>query len=84
MQPAKVIATAHATIKHESFEGQRLVIAQPFGTDDANDGPPLLVIDSFGARIGDKVILTSDGSYARTVTSHKATPARWSVAGIVD
>lgn len=84
MQPARVLGSAHATIKHESFVGQRLVIIQPLGVDDAVDGPPLIAVCGLGSRIGDRVIVTSDGTYAREVTHHKNTPARWSVVGIVD
>ena len=84
MQTARVIGPTHATVKHDSFEGRRLLIVQPLGVDDSADGPPLVVIDSQGSRKGDKVIVTSDGSYARVVTNHTATPARWTVMGIVD
>ncbi len=84
MQPATVIGTTRATTKHESFEGQRLVIVQPLLIDDGPDGPPLIALDGFGARKGDRVILTSDSDFARELTEHKSTPARWSVAGIVD
>ena len=84
MQPALVLGPTHATVKHESFEGRRLLIVQPLGVDDSADGPPLIVIDGHGARKGDRVIVTSDGTYARTATQHKATPARWTVMGIID
>ncbi|MGB7342607.1 MAG: EutN/CcmL family microcompartment protein [Pirellulaceae bacterium] len=84
MQPALVLGTTRATVKHESLGGQRLVIVQPVGVRDAADGPPLIVIDHQGCRKGDKVMLTSDGTYAREVTGHSETPARWSVMGIID
>lgn len=84
MQPATVIGTTRATTKHASFAGQRLVIVQPLLINDGPDGPPLIALDRFGARNGDRVVLTSDSDYAREMTQHKSTPARWSVAGIVD
>jgi len=84
MQTALVLGSTRATVKHESFEGQRLVIIQPLMQDRSPDGPPLLAVDAFGSRRGDRVMITSDGTYARDVTTHKNTPARWSVAGIVD
>jgi len=84
MQKATVLGTTRATIKHESLEGHRLVIVQPLLLGDGPDGPPLIALDHFGARQGDCVILTSDGLYAREITKHRSTPARWSVAGIVD
>ena len=84
MQPALVLGSTRATVKHESFHGQRLVILQPLLVNDTADGPPLLAVDSCGCRRGDRVMITSDGSYARVVTEHQNTPARWSVLGIVD
>ncbi|QDT13161.1 EutN/CcmL family microcompartment protein [Planctomycetes bacterium K23_9] len=84
MQPAIVLGSTRATVKHDSLDGQRLVIVQPTGVDDAADGPPLIAIDAQGCRKGDRVMLTSDGTYARDVTGHSETPARWSVMGIMD
>ncbi len=84
MQPAKVIGSARATVKHKSFDGQRFVVVQPYGVNDAADGPPLVALDILGCRRGDRVMLTSDGSYAREITKHDNTPARWSVVGLID
>jgi ethanolamine utilization protein EutN len=84
MQTALILGSTRATIKHESFQGQRLVLLQPLMLDKTSDGPPLIAIDAFGSRRGDHVIITSDGMYARSVTNHKNTPARWSVMGILD
>lgn len=84
MQPAHVLGSTRGTVKHESLEGQRLVIVQPLLANDSPDGPPLITIDSCGCRRGDRVMITSDGSFARVVTGHASTPARWSVMGIVD
>ena len=85
MQIALVHGSARATAKHESLDGQRLVVVQPLMRDErSSDGPPLLAIDDLGARKGDRVVLTSDGLHARKLTGTDKTPARWSVAGIVD
>ncbi len=84
MQPALVIGSTRATVKHDSLDGQRLLIVQPLGVNDTVDGPPLVVIDAQGSRKGDTVMLTSDGTYARDLTGHNETPARWSVMGIID
>ena len=84
VQPAIVLGSTHATVKHKSFVGQRLVVLQPVGVDDKADGPPLVAIDALGSRRGDRVMMTSDGTYAREVTGFDNTPARWTVIGIVD
>ena len=84
MQPATVLGSTHATVKHESLDGQRLVVLQPLGVTGQADGPPLIALDALGSRRGDRVIITSDGSYAREACGHETTPARWTVVGIVD
>lgn len=84
MQPARVLGSTRATVKHKSFYGQRLVVLQPLSSDDSADGPPLVAVDAVGSRRGDRVMITSDGSYARQITGNENTPARWSVIGIVD
>ncbi len=71
MQPALVLGSTRATVKHESLEGQRLVVLQPLLMDDSPDGPPLIAIDAFGCRCGDRVMVTSDGTYAREVTKKR-------------
>ena len=71
MQPAIVLGSTHATVKHVSFNGQRFVIVQPVGVHDEADGPPLIAVDAMGCRRGDRVILTSDAVYAREVTGHQ-------------
>lgn len=84
MQSAIVLGSARATVKDISLEGRRLVIVQPTMVNDAADGPPLIAVDCLGCRKGDRVMLTSDGTYAREITKNENTPARWSVAGILD
>mgnify|MGYP000574732530 FL=1 len=84
MQTARILGSTRATIKHESLVGQRMAIVQPLMLDETPDGPPLIAIDAFGARRGDRVMLTSDGLHARDVTNHENTPVRWSVMGILD
>ena len=84
MQPATVLGSTRATVKHESLIGNRLVVVQPLGAAGKHDGPPLIAIDTIGSRSGDQVIISSDGSYAREACHHENTPARWTVLGIVD
>ncbi|OUT62342.1 MAG: ethanolamine utilization protein EutN [Rhodopirellula sp. TMED11] len=84
MQPAKIIGSTHATVKHESLTGVRMVIVQPVGVGEKADGPPLIALDLLGSRTGDLVMMTSDGSYAREATNHDHTPARWTVIGLID
>jgi ethanolamine utilization protein EutN len=84
MQPARVLGSARATIKHQSLNGQKLIIINLLTVDGSPDGPPLIALDHLGSRPGDCVMVTSDGKYARELTGQATNPARWTVMGIVD
>ncbi len=84
MQSAKVLGTTTATTKHQSLEGCCLIVAQPLLKDGKADGPPLIVIDTFGSRPGDTVMITSDSLQVRSLVNDPNTPARWSVLGLLD
>ncbi len=78
------LATIHgyvtSTMKHKSLEGWRLLIAIPESPDLA----PQIVLDPLGAGIGQKVLISSDGSEARKIVKDERSPARWTVMGIID
>jgi ethanolamine utilization protein EutN len=81
----QVIGTAVSTLKHASMDRQKLLIVQPMLADGRQpDGDPLIAVDAVGAGVGQQVILTSDGRFARDWLQAKATPARWAVIGIQD
>lgn len=83
MQLGLVLGTATATVKHPSFEGERLLVVQMLGADGRDDGEPVLAFDRLGARRGDEVILTSDGAILQEQLG-RLTPGRWSVMGLPD
>lgn len=45
MQIGKVVGTATSTIKHPSFEGERLVVVQLETSVGGDDGEPVLAFD---------------------------------------
>lgn len=80
MRIATIRGYATSTIKHRSLEGWRLLIAEP----DSPDLAPQIVIDNLGAGIGQKVLISSDGSEARKMVGNELSPARWAVLGLID
>ena len=80
MRLATIQGHVTSTVKHKSLEGWRLLIAIPESPDLA----PQIVLDSLGAGIGQKVMISSDGSEARRMVGDQRSPARWSVMGIID
>ena len=80
MRLATIHGYATSTIKHRSLEGWRLLIAVPESPDLA----PQIVLDALGAGIGQRVLISSDGSEARKIVKDDRSPARWTVMGIID
>lgn len=80
-----VVGSATSTVKHASMQGCTLLVVQPLQADGQSpDGDPVLAVDSVGAGIGERVMLTSDGRFARERLQADATPVRWTVIGIED
>ncbi len=80
MRTAVIQGHVTATVKHPSFHGTRLLIAVP----ESDDVAPQVVLDSLGAAIGQRVIISSDGAEARKMVADELSPARWNVTGIID
>lgn len=83
MQVGLVLGTVTSTIKHPSFERERLLVVQLEGADGGNDGDPVLVFDRLGAGRGERVIVTNDGKALQEMIG-RDTPGRWSVMGLPD
>ena len=67
------------------MDGCKLLIVQPTMADKTTpDGYPLVAIDTIGAGVGERVMITSDGAGTRKMLNADATPVRWSVIGIED
>lgn len=85
MQVALVVGHAHSTVKHKSLYSHKLLVTQPLMADGRSpDGAPTLAVDSFGAGVGERVMLTSDGKAIREIFGVEDSPIRWAVIGIVD
>lgn len=84
MQPAKVIGSITATVKHSSMQGAKMLLVQPQLVQGQADGDPLIAVDGVGAGMGETVLITSDGRHSRKILQTDATPVRWTIIGIVD
>jgi ethanolamine utilization protein EutN len=84
MQLGVVVGQGTSTIKHASLVGWKLLLVQSLTIDGKPDGEPILAIDSLGAGMGQRVILSNDGLGARNLIGQKNSPARWLVLGLCD
>jgi ethanolamine utilization protein EutN len=83
MQLGRVVGTATATVKHPTFQGERLLVVQLETPERRPDGEPLLVFDRLGAGRGDLVLVSNDGRALQEILG-PTTPGRWSVIGLPD
>ena len=84
MMLARVEGSLTATRKHPSLNGWRLLICQPIGAAGAPEGTPVVALDSLGAGLHQRVVVSTDGSAARLAVKDPKSPARLMVIGIVD
>jgi ethanolamine utilization protein EutN len=83
MQLGRVVGTVTATIKHPTFDKERMLVVQLLTPMGRPDGEPILAFDRLGAGRGDTVLVTNDGR-ALQETLGATTPGRWSVIGLPD
>jgi ethanolamine utilization protein EutN len=83
MQLAKVIGQVVATRKDPSFEGVKLLVVQPVGSDGSDAGRPIVAVDSVGAGIGEQVFFVR-GKEASFPFYPIEVPADAGIVGIVD
>jgi ethanolamine utilization protein EutN len=83
MQLGLVIGTATSTVKHPTFQGERLLVVQLETPSGRPDGEPILAFDRLGAGRGDRVLVTNDGRALQELLG-VTTPGRWSVMGLPD
>lgn len=85
MQVGTVVGTATATVKHPSMQGWKLLVVQFHGVDGRTpDGEPVIAVDSLGAGVGQRMVLSSDGKGTRALLQSDTTPVRWNVMGMED
>jgi ethanolamine utilization protein EutN len=83
MQLGRVVGTVTSTVKHSTFQGERMLVVQLEDAVGKSDGEPVLAFDRLGAGRGDVVLVTNDG-LALQEQLGRTTPGRWSVMGLPD
>lgn len=83
MQLGRVVGTVTATIKHPTFEKERMLVVQLESQAGQPDGEPVIAFDRLGAGRGDTVLVTNDGRELQEKIG-VTTPGRWSVIGLPD
>lgn len=84
MYIGQVAGTVVATIKHEAFNGHKLLLVERLGLDGQPTTDYDICVDTVQAGVGDRVLVLDEGNGARQVLGQKVAPVRAVVVGIVD
>ncbi|MCK4608988.1 MAG: EutN/CcmL family microcompartment protein [Gammaproteobacteria bacterium] len=81
---ARVKGNVVATVKHDCYKGQRLLIVQPVNDKGDDIGASFLACDTVQAGPGDVVLVQREGNTARQLLGTKKDPFHSVIVGIVD
>ena len=87
MKLAKVIGTVVASVHHESYDGQTLLLCEPIDPQGDATGAAFIAVDRANAGEGDRVLVNQEGNGARQVFGLEPTgklPIRSVIVGVVD
>lgn len=73
-----------ATVKHEGFQGEKLLIVEPLDTRGRGDGTELVCADRAGAGVGDVVLVLQEGGSNRLIMGKPTAPCEALVVAVVD
>ena len=80
-----VIGDVVSTMKHQDYDGYKMLVIQPVGPQGGKVGKPFLAVDSVQAGIGDTVLVIDEGGSGRAILNAPDNrTVRTVVCGIVD
>ncbi|MFO7661991.1 MAG: EutN/CcmL family microcompartment protein [Chloroflexota bacterium] len=84
MYIGQVAGTVVATIKHEAFNGRKLLLVERLDLAGQPTSDYDICVDVVQAGVGDRVLVLDEGNGARQVLNRQVAPVRAVVVGIVD
>ncbi|MBT5877065.1 MAG: EutN/CcmL family microcompartment protein [Candidatus Latescibacteria bacterium] len=81
----RVVGNIVATIKHELYQGSKILLVQPLATDRKTAmGNTMVAVDTVGAGIGEMVMVATEGKAASEIIGVPRGPIRSIIVGILD
>lgn len=80
----RVTGNAIAVVKHECYEGKKVLVCQPIDSNGKDLGRSFLAVDAVQAGAGDTVLASREGNTARQLTGKDSDPIHSVVLAIVD
>lgn len=80
----RVVGTVVSTIKHEVYNGTKVLVVQPIDATGKAVGNSFLSVDSVQAGVGDVVLAAREGNTARQILGTEKDPFHSVILAIVD
>ena len=84
MKLARVLGSVTSTLKHDAYEGKKLMLVQPLRLNGSPRGRPTIAVDYVGAGPGDVVLLGAAPGLAKTVFHIDLAPIQHLCMGVVE
>lgn len=84
MKLARVVGSIESTVKHEGYEGAKMMAVQPLSALLQPSGRAHPAVDTVNAGIGDLVLVVDESRTAAKLLGKKRVPVRTLIIGIVD
>ena len=81
---AQVLGSVVSTVKHQAYNGTKLMIVQPVTPQGTATEDSLLAVDTVGAGPGETVLVLRQGVAAAQVLGIDRPPIRSVIVGIID
>ncbi len=84
MKICRVVGSVVSTIKYKLFQGEKLLIVQPYDLEGNPKGADLIAFDKVSAGVGDYVLVIQEGHAAAMVLDKPKLPAHCVVIAVID
>jgi len=84
MKLARAIGSVTSTLKHNAYDGKKLLLVQPLKMDGSADGRPTIAVDYVDAGKGDVLLLGAAPGLAKAVFHIDPAPIQHLCMGVVD
>ncbi|RJP33263.1 MAG: ethanolamine utilization protein EutN [Candidatus Omnitrophota bacterium] len=84
MRLARIVGNVVSTLKHEAYDGKKLLLAEPIHPTGEPSAPATVAVDYVGAGEGELVLLGAAPGAAKLVFGMDIAPIKDMVMGIID
>lgn len=80
----RVVGNIVSTIKHPLYQGQKIMLVQPYDADRRPRGNTIVAVDTVGSGMGETVLVAAEGRAAAEILDVPRGPVRSIIVGIID